>query len=75
VVTEAGSIKAEHVVNATGLWGPRVAAFAGLHLPTTPVDHQHIALKAVPGNEFHTPPPACAIQTIWSICARSKAGW
>jgi hypothetical protein len=25
---------------------------AGLHIPTTPVDHQHIALKAVPGHEF-----------------------
>ncbi len=57
VVTEHGSIKTEIVVNAAGLWGPRVAAMAGLHIPTTPVDHQHIALKAVPGNEFphHTP--------------------
>ncbi len=25
---------------------------AGLSVPTTPVDHQHIALKAVPGHEF-----------------------
>src|SRR3990172_7383578 len=52
VITEGGAIRCEHVVNATGLWGPRLAAMAGLHLPTTPVDHQHIALKAVPGNEF-----------------------
>lgn len=57
VVTTRGSIKCEHVINATGLWGPRLAAMAGLHLPTTPVDHQHIALKAVPGNEFpHSTP-------------------
>ena len=30
---------------------------AGVNIPTTPYDHQHIALKAVPGNEFphHTP--------------------
>ncbi len=57
VLTNKGSIKCEHVVNATGLWGPRVAAMAGLHLPTVPIDHQHIALKAVPGNEFaHSTP-------------------
>lgn len=57
VVTDKGEIKCEIVISATGLWGPRVAEMAGLHIPTTPVDHQHIALKAVPGNEFphHTP--------------------
>ncbi len=52
VITDHGSIKTEIVVNAAGMWAPRVAAMAGLHIPTTPVDHQHIALKAVPGNEF-----------------------
>ncbi len=52
VITDKGSIKTEMVVNAAGLWAPQVAAMAGIHIPTTPVDHQHIALKAVPGNEF-----------------------
>jgi 4-methylaminobutanoate oxidase (formaldehyde-forming) len=57
VITERGSITTEHVVNAAGLWGPRVAAMAGLYIPTTPVDHQHVALKAVSGNEFpHSTP-------------------
>jgi len=51
-VTDQGAIRTEVVVNAAGLWGPQVAAFAGVHLPTTPVDHQHIALKAVPGHEL-----------------------
>ncbi len=57
VLTDHGAIKTEIVVNAAGLWAPRVAAMAGLHIPTTPVDHQHIALKAVSGHEFdsHTP--------------------
>jgi len=57
VLTDHGWIRTELVINAAGLWGPRVAAMAGLKIPTTPVDHQHIALKAVPGNEFdhHTP--------------------
>jgi 4-methylaminobutanoate oxidase (formaldehyde-forming) len=52
VVTDKGEIRCEIVVNAAGLWAPRIAAMAGIHIPTTPVDHQHIALKAVPGHEF-----------------------
>ncbi|MFZ5809230.1 MAG: FAD-dependent oxidoreductase [Chloroflexota bacterium] len=52
VLTDKGAIRTEIVVNAAGLWAPRVAAMAGVHIPTTPVDHQHIALKAIPGKEF-----------------------
>jgi 4-methylaminobutanoate oxidase (formaldehyde-forming) len=52
VITDHGSVKTQIVVNAAGMWAPRVAAMAGLHMPTTPVDHQHIALKAVSGHEF-----------------------
>ncbi len=73
VLTEKGSIKTENVVNATGLWGPRVAAMAGLHIPTTPVDHQHIALKAVPGNEFpHSTP--CLRDPDNLVYMREEAG-
>ena len=52
VLSDHGPIKTEIVINAAGLWGPQIAAMAGISLPTTPVDHQHVALKAVPGNEF-----------------------
>ena len=31
------------------MWAPQVAAMVGAFVPSTPVDHQHIALKAVPG--------------------------
>lgn len=57
VQTNKGAIDTEIVINAAGLWGPRVSAMAGFSYPTTPVEHQHIALKAVKGNEFphHTP--------------------
>ncbi len=56
-ITDKGKIKTEIVINAAGLWGPRVSAMAGFNYPTTPVDHQHVALKAVRGKEFphHTP--------------------
>jgi glycine cleavage system T protein len=57
VETDKGSIKTELVVNAAGMWAPRVAAMAGLYFPTTPVDHQHIALTPVKGHEFNAETP------------------
>ena len=52
VQTDAGPIVTELVVNAAGIWAPQVAAMVGAFIPSTPVDHQHIALKAVPGSEL-----------------------
>jgi glycine cleavage system T protein len=52
VITDKGSIRTNLVVNAAGMWAPRIAAMVGVYLPTTPVDHQHIAIKAVTGHEF-----------------------
>jgi 4-methylaminobutanoate oxidase (formaldehyde-forming) len=52
VITDAGRIECEVVVNAAGIWAPQVAAMAGAFVASTPVDHQHIALKAVPGSEM-----------------------
>jgi glycine cleavage system aminomethyltransferase T/glycine/D-amino acid oxidase-like deaminating enzyme len=52
VLTEAGRIECEVVVNAAGIWAPRVAAMVGAFVPSTPVDHQHIALKAISGSEM-----------------------
>ena len=52
VLTDNGPIAAEHVVDAAGIWAPQVAAMVGAFVPSTPVDHQHIALRAVPGHEL-----------------------
>jgi glycine cleavage system T protein len=73
VLTDHGPIKTEIVVNAAGLWGPQVAAMAGVPLPTTPVDHQHIALKAVPGNEFAHETP-CLRDPDNLVYMREEAG-
>jgi 4-methylaminobutanoate oxidase (formaldehyde-forming) len=51
-------IDTELVVNAAGLWAPRVAEMVGTFIPSTPVDHQHVALKAVPGHELPDDMPA-----------------
>lgn len=48
VVTEAGTIRAEHVVNAAGLWAREVAAMAGLYLPLLPMAHQYLVTDDIP---------------------------
>ena len=52
VETDQGEIRTEVVVNAAGMWAPRVAAMVGAFVPSTPVDHQHMVLSAVPGHEL-----------------------
>jgi glycine cleavage system aminomethyltransferase T/glycine/D-amino acid oxidase-like deaminating enzyme len=52
VETDAGPIETEVVVVAGGIWGPQLAAMAGAFVVSTPVDHQHAALLAVPGHEM-----------------------
>ena len=52
VLTDGGRIETAHVVNATGIWAPQVAAMVGSFLPSVPVDHQHVAMQAVTGHEL-----------------------
>src|SRR3989440_1610109 len=52
VDTDQGRVETEVVVVAGGIWGPQIAAMAGATLTSTPVDHQHAALLAVPGHEM-----------------------
>jgi 4-methylaminobutanoate oxidase (formaldehyde-forming) len=52
VVTEAGAIETDCVVNAAGIWAPQVAAMVGAFIPSVPVDHQHVAMQAVAGHEL-----------------------
>jgi len=48
IVTEKGTIIAEHVVNAGGLWAREVAALAGLYLPLLPMAHQYLVTEDIP---------------------------
>ncbi|HVH53617.1 MAG TPA: FAD-dependent oxidoreductase, partial [Actinomycetota bacterium] len=52
VLTDVGPVEADVVVNAAGIWAPRVAEMVGAFVPSTPIDHQHVALMAVPGSEL-----------------------
>ncbi|WIY24592.1 GcvT family protein [Parasedimentitalea psychrophila] len=48
VVTNKGTIHAEHVVNAGGLWAREVGAMAGVYFPLHPMEHQYIVTDEVP---------------------------
>ena len=48
VVTEQGTIVAEHLVNAGGLWAREVGALAGITLPLHPMEHQYFATDNIP---------------------------
>ena len=49
VVTDHGTIEAESVVLACGMYTPDVAALAGVTVPIVPMAHQYLITKAVPG--------------------------
>ncbi|HXG27102.1 MAG TPA: FAD-dependent oxidoreductase [Candidatus Binatia bacterium] len=48
VVTPAGTIRAEIVVNAAGIWGRDVGRLAGVDLPIVPIEHQYLVTDAIP---------------------------
>jgi len=48
VVTDKGTIHAEHIVNAGGLWAREVGAMAGVYLPLHPMEHQYIVTDDIP---------------------------
>ena len=73
VQTDAGRIEAEVVVIAGGIWAPQIAAMAGAFMVSTPVDHQHAALLAVPGHELPHDMP-CFRDPDNLIYGKSEAG-
>ncbi len=47
VVTDNGTIHAEHVVNAGGLWARELGTMAGVYLPLHPMEHQYIVTDEI----------------------------
>lgn len=48
VVTEKGTVHAEHVVNAAGLWAREAGRMAGLQLPVQPMEHHYLITEDIP---------------------------
>ena len=48
VVTKEGTIHAEHIVNAGGLWAREVGLLSGLHLPVQPMEHHYLITETIP---------------------------
>jgi dimethylglycine dehydrogenase len=48
VVTEMGTITAEHVVNAAGLWAKQVGRMVGVELPVSPLEHHFLITESIP---------------------------
>jgi dimethylglycine dehydrogenase len=48
VVTDKGTINAEMIVNAGGLWAREVGHLAGLHLPVQPMEHHYLLTEDIP---------------------------
>jgi dimethylglycine dehydrogenase len=48
VVTEHGTVRAEHVVNAGGLWAREVGRMVGLELPVLAMEHMYLLTEPMP---------------------------
>jgi 4-methylaminobutanoate oxidase (formaldehyde-forming) len=73
IQTNAGRIETEVIVIAAGIWAPQIAAMAGALIVSTPVDHQHAALLAVPGHELPHDMP-CFRDPDNLVYGKSEAG-
>src|SRR6184192_4434567 len=73
VDTDKGRIETETVIVAGGIWGPQIASMAGAFVVSTPVDHQHAALLAVPGHEMPHDMP-CFRDPDNLVYGKSEAG-
>ncbi len=48
VITDKGEIRAEHVVNAGGLWAREVGRMVGLELPVLAMEHMYLITEDMP---------------------------
>ncbi len=48
VVTDKGTVHAEHVVNCGGLWAREIGHMVGIELPVLAMEHMYIVTEAIP---------------------------
>ncbi|MBV8567062.1 MAG: GcvT family protein [Methylobacteriaceae bacterium] len=74
VVFAAGSIRAEHVVNAGGLWAREVGRMVGLELPVLAMEHQYLLTEDMPELEGRDRELIHAIDFDGEIYLRQERG-
>ncbi len=72
VVTPAGTIHAEHVVNAGGLWAREVGHLAGIELPVQPMEHHYLITEDIPALIAHPKEVAAGIDYEANIYFRPE---
>jgi dimethylglycine dehydrogenase len=63
VITEQGTVTAEHIVNAGGLWAREVGRLAGVELPVLAMEHMYLLTDTLP-----------EIQAFYKSSGRELAG-
>ncbi|HET8526770.1 MAG TPA: FAD-dependent oxidoreductase, partial [Actinomycetota bacterium] len=49
VVTDHGTVEAEVVVNAAGIWANELGRLAGVEIPVVPMEHQYLITRPIDG--------------------------
>ena len=74
VVTETGTINAEIVVNAGGLWAREVGRLAGLELPVQPMEHHYIVTDRIAAIADHGKEVPAAFDFEGNMYCRQEQG-
>jgi dimethylglycine dehydrogenase len=74
VVTDQGTIRAEHVINAAGLWAREVGEMVGLTLPLVPYEHHYLVTEPIPEIQAQSSESMIAVDLDGGIYVREEIG-
>jgi len=72
VVTPNGTINAERVVNAAGLWAREVGHLAGIDLPVQPMEHHYLITETIPEIAAHGRELPCGVDYEGNLYFRQE---
>lgn len=72
VQTNQGTIKAQHVVNAAGLWAREIGQMVGLRIPLIPYEHHYIVTEAIKTLEAQQQESAVVVDLDGEIYVRQE---
>ncbi len=73
VATPEGTIHAEFVINAAGLWAREVGRLAGVVLPVQPMEHHYLITETIPEIEAHGKEIAVTVDYEGNAYTRQEA--